>query len=130
MSCSDDRFKNFRNKKKTNPRIVCDDICRYIANNSERGLTREQVRECFRLYHKMLGELYVSPYADKDMTVILPHIGYFYLKNRTGRKGGSTYKLFDEDVVLDKSEPSFFQIRFKFYKLLYDKIKDKTKYYE
>lgn len=141
MSCdSDERFKNFsfkagrgkfRNKKKTNPRILSEDIYRYIVNNSKLGLDRKQVGECFRLYYQMINDLYMSPYADKDMTVILPHLGYWYFNKWNGRKDGSTYKLFDQDVVvLDKPEPSFLQIRFKVYRPLYERVKNKTKHYE
>lgn len=139
MSCDDKRFKNFnfkrrerKNKKKTNPRIISDDICRYIANNSEKGITREQATECFRLYAQLVRDLYMSPYAENDMTIVLPHLGNFYLIKRIGRKVGSTYKLFDDNkiVTLDKSEPSFFQIRFKVYRTLYDKVKEKTKHYD
>ena len=74
----------------------------------------------------------MSPYAEEDMTIILPHLGYWRLNKREGRKSGSTYKLFDNDkvVTLKESEPSFFQIRFKVYRTLYDKIKEKTKHYE
>ena len=129
MSC-DERFRNFRNKKKTNPRIVSDDIYRYIANNSELGLDNLQVAECFRLYHKLVKDLYLSPYADKEMTIVLPHLGVFYLNKRIGRKSGSTYKLFDHDVTLEKSEPSFLQIKFRIYRALYEGIKNKTKQYE
>ena len=99
MSC-DERFKNFRKKKKTNPRIISDDIYRYIANNSETGLDLKQIAECFRLYKQLVTDLYMSPYAEEDMTIILPHLGNFYLRKWSGRKGGSTYKLFDKNVVL------------------------------
>ena len=128
----DERFKNFRNKKKTNPRLVSDDIYRYISNNSETGLNLKQVAECFRLYKQLVTDLYMSPYADNEMTIILPHLGYWYLNKRVGRKSGSTYKLFDNDTVvtLKDSEPSFFQIRFKVYRILYEKVKEKTKHYE
>ena len=64
---SDERFKNFRNKKKTNPRIVSDDIYRYISNNSETGLDLKQVSECFRLYKQLVTDLYMSPYAEEDI---------------------------------------------------------------
>ncbi len=129
---SDERFKNFRNKKKTNPRIVSDDLYRYITNNSKTGLTLKQTAECFRLYKQIVTDLYMSPYAEDDMTIILPHLGYWHLHKREGRKSGSTYKLFDNDtiVTLDKAEPSFFQIKFKVYKTLYEKVKEKTKHYE
>lgn len=131
VSCGDDRFKNFRNVKKTNPRLLSPEIYRYIVNNSEQGLNAKQVAECFQLYARMLSELYMSPYAEKDMTVLLPHIGNFYLVKWNGRKGGSTYKLFDEKVVtLDKSEPSFYRIKFKIFKTLYEGVKNKTKHYE
>lgn len=131
VSC-DERFKNFRNKKKVNPRIVSDDIYRYISNNSKTGLSLKQIIECFRLYKQLIYDLYMSPYAEKDMTIILPHLGYWHLNKRIGRKSGSTYKLFDNDtiVTLDKAEPSFFQIKFKVYRTLYEKIKEKTKHYE
>lgn len=129
MSC-DERFKNFRKKKKTNPRIISDDIYRYIANNSETGLDLKQIAECFRLYKQLVTDLYMSPYAEEDMTIILPHLGNFYLRKWSGRKGGSTYKLFDKNVVLNKSEPSFLQIKFKVFKTLYENIKNKTKRYE
>ena len=129
---SDERFKNFRNKKKTNPRIVSDDLYRYITNNSKTGLTLKQTAECFRLYKQIVTDLYMSPYAEDYMTIILPHLGYWHLHKRKGRKSGSTYKLFDNDtiVTLDKAEPSFFQIKFKVYKTLYEKVKEKTKHYE
>ena len=86
---SDERFKNFRNKKKTNPRIVSDDIYRYISNNSETGLDLKQVSECFRLYKQLVTDLYMSPYAEEDMTIILPHLGYWRLNKREGRKSCS-----------------------------------------
>lgn len=125
----DERFKKFKRRKKDNPRILGDDIYRYIANNSELGLNKYQVRECFQLYAKMLKELYESPYAEKDMTIILPRIGHFYLREWVGRKGGSTYRFFNRDVTLDKSEPSYFHVKFKFYKTLSESIRNKTKHY-
>ena len=128
---SDERFKNFRNKKKTNSRVIGDDIFRYITNNSMTGLKLKQVSECFRLYGQLINDLYMSSYADKDMTVSLPHLGHWCLHKREGRKSGSTYNLFgDEVVTLEKSEPSFFQIKFKVNKPLYERIKEKTKHYE
>lgn len=128
---SDERFKNFRNKKKINPRILATDLYKYIATNSETGLNLKQVAECFRLYKQLVIDLYMSPYADDEMTIILPHLGYWHLNKRVGRKSGSTYKLFGDDTVtLKESEPSFFQIRFKVYRTLYEKVKEKTKHYE
>ena len=130
---SDERFKNFkwRNKKKTNPRIVSDDIYKYISKNSRLGLDQKQVAECFRLYKQLVTDLYMSPYAENDMTIVLPHLGLWYLNERRGRKSGSTYKLFNlGNVTLDKAEPTFLQLKFKVYQTLYEKVKEKTKRYE
>lgn len=125
-----ERLKDFKKTKKDNPRIIGDDIYRYISNNSKLKVNREQARECFYLYSQIIKGLYMSPYVETDMTILLPYLGHFHLNKRNGRKSGSTYKMFNREITLDKSEPSFFQIRFKVYKTLYNKIKDKTKHYE
>ena len=121
---------SFNRVKKVNPRIRGTELFTYISANT--SLTRSQARECFKAYAKMIKEISSSKHADKGLTITLPYVGQFFYEKRKGRKGGSTYKLFDNDkvVTLDKSEPSFFQIRFKVYRTLYEKVKEKTKHYE
>lgn len=115
---------------KKNPRLACSEIYSYIASNSETGLKREQVKECFQIYHDMIVDLVTSNYFDKDMTIILPHIGNFSLRYYKGRKSGSTYSFFNNKVTLDKSEPSYYVLKFKTFRTLCEIVRNKTKHYE
>ncbi len=117
------------NKVKQNPRLVTPDICAYIANNSD-NLTKAQVLECFRLYHKMITDIFTSNCLDETLTVTLPYIGHFHVIKRHGRKKGSTYKLFDIPTELKEDEPSYYILKFKIFNKLFEAVKDKTKYYE
>ena len=117
------------NKPKQNPRLLTPDICAYIANNSK-ILNTEQVLECFRLYHKMITDIFTSDCLDDKLTVILPYIGHFYVMPRSGRKKGSTYTLFHTQKKLEKDEPSHYTLKFKIFNKLYRAVIDKTKYYE
>lgn len=117
------------NKVKQNPRLVTPDICSYIASKSN-NLTKPQVLECFRLYHQMITDIFTSNCLDETMTVTLPYIGHFHVIKRHGRKKGSTYKLFDIPTELKEDEPSYYILKFKIFKKLFEAVKDKTKYYE
>ena len=117
------------NKVKQNPRLVTPDICAYIANNSD-NLTKAQVLECFRLYHKMITDVFTSSCLDDTMTVTLPYIGHFHVIRKHGRQKGSTYKLFDVPKEVEEDKPSYCILKFKVFHKLYTTVKDKTKHYE
>lgn len=114
---------------KKNPRILKYDVLSYIASNS--SLTQQQVGECFDTYAKMLEEVFCSKYIEETMTIPLLQVGTFYLKERRGRRKGSTYTLpitnkkkgEIKTIILDKNEPTTYKLSFKPQKTLNDKIR-------
>lgn len=103
-------------KRTDNPRILSEDIYSYISQNS--NLNKEQVKECFNVYCKMLRQLANSTNISEDLTIALPKVGNFYFKESKGRKKGSTYKRpikftkETETIVLEEDEPSHFKMKF------------------
>lgn len=103
--------------KKENPRILSSDVYAYISNNST--LNREQVRECFDTYYKMICGILESDYRFNDITIAFPKIGNFYFNECKGRKKGSTYKMpidFGTEmrvVTLENDEPNYFKMKLK-----------------
>ena len=115
------------NKKKTNPRILSQEIYTYISNNT--NLTKEQVRDCFNAYRNMIMGIVDSNYAPNDLTIVLPKMGEFYFKKKIGRKDGSTYYLYGKKMIA-KGELSYYKLRFKVRNQINSLLKEKTKYHE
>lgn len=122
---------------KTRPRLINEDIYRYIAKNS--SLNAKEVREVFDVYKDMLEKIYTSEFIEDDFTVALPNVGHFKLRKYHGRKKGSTYnipvlcdgeKVGDKKVVLEEDELDSYSIYLKVGKTINTKIKNKRKEYE
>ena len=109
------------------PRILCNDIYAYIANNT--SLEKKQVKECFKAYGDMMVGLVESNHRPEDLTVILPKIGTFYFHKHKGRKNGSTYKFYGKEVVAN-NEKSYYRLKFKTCHQLNKLVRTKTEQYE
>ena len=114
-------------KKKTNPRILSNEIYLYISNRT--SLSKRQVAECFKEYRRMVDEIIDSNYTPDDLTILLPNMGEFYFHKKKGRKDGSTYYLYGKPMIA-KNEMSYYRLRFKVRTRLNALLKEKTKHHE
>lgn len=117
--------------KKNYQRILSSDIYSFISKNT--SLSKEQVRECFQAYYKMLYSLIESEYKSPDMQIVLPNIGNFYFTRKKGKKKGQKIKIPNltnggEDVIiLEEDEPDYEIIKFRIYTRLKNKNKQLTR---
>lgn len=117
--------------KKETPRIVAKDVYRFISNNS--SLSKEQVKECFDTYGKMMEELLDSDDRPNDLTIVVPKIGVFRFFKVKAKKG-STYVVptckKNEYRRITADRPSYVQLKFEVAKKLRDRLREKTENYE
>lgn len=103
------------NWRKQVPRVLSQDVYRYIANNS--NMNQAQVKQCFKLFRMLIEQVAEASHDDDEMEIHMPHIGYFTFLTHKGRKKGETYKMACPkggcmDITIDEDQPNHNSLKF------------------
>ena len=129
---------SFNGKKKESPRILTNDMYRYIAKASNGDLTVKQVKECFDIYYQLLFGLVNNEHKSDKIELCLPKIGKFYFIKKKGNKKGTKFKLPDltdenytqQIVEIQEDEPDYELIKFKINKEFKERVRKVTSRWE
>lgn len=114
-------------RKKTDPKITKSEIVKMIAKQS--GLTRDQVRECFSTYVRIIESFARMDNVPETLKIEFPDLGYFHMTQKAGAKKGDVFNMptlrrnengdmvsKKTQYVIEEDRPDYQEMKFKVYK--------------